>query len=151
MQKIYPLLLEADALILGSPTYFYDVSAQVKAFIDRCYCFEIFSTDDRSVWMGLNEALGGKYAVVIAVCEQHSEADMGYAPEVMSRSLNALGYRVIGSVKARGAFDKGEVARDERALGEATEAGRRLMRTLELRKEAEGRLRTLFGKTSPSQ
>src|SRR6056297_862715 len=52
MQKIYPHILEADAMILGSPTYFYNITAKMKAFIDRCYCFEIFDKKDRSVWMG---------------------------------------------------------------------------------------------------
>ncbi len=77
MQKIYPLLIESDAIIFGSPTYFYNVTADVKAFIDRCYCFEVMSKEDRSLWMGINEVLGGRYAAVIAVCEQHSSEDMG--------------------------------------------------------------------------
>lgn len=29
-------MTEADAIILGSPTYFTDVTAEMKAFIDRC-------------------------------------------------------------------------------------------------------------------
>ncbi|MHA1270919.1 MAG: flavodoxin family protein [Candidatus Helarchaeota archaeon] len=35
MQKIYPKLIEADAIILGSPVYIYNVSARMKTFIDR--------------------------------------------------------------------------------------------------------------------
>ncbi|MGE4273907.1 MAG: flavodoxin family protein [Desulfitobacterium sp.] len=135
MQKIYPRLLEADAIILGSPTYFYNVSTDVKAFIDRCYCFEMFSEDDRSVWMGINEVLGGKYAVVIAVCEQHSEEDMGYTAEAMVKPLEALGYRVIDIVKALGLFKKGEAIKDEKILDQTVKAGKRLAKTLKLRKE----------------
>lgn len=98
MQKIYPLLLEAEGIILGSPTYFYNVTSDMKAFIDRCYCLEAFAEDDRSVWLAINEALGGKYAAVVAIGEQHSEADLGYTAEVMEKSLQALGYRVVESV-----------------------------------------------------
>jgi multimeric flavodoxin WrbA len=36
MQKIYPKLLEADAIILASPIFFYGVTAWAKALIDRC-------------------------------------------------------------------------------------------------------------------
>ena len=36
MDAIYPKLLEADLLILASPMFFYGVSAQAKALIDRC-------------------------------------------------------------------------------------------------------------------
>lgn len=35
MEKIYPKLLEADAIILASPIYFYGVTAWAKALIDR--------------------------------------------------------------------------------------------------------------------
>lgn len=36
MQSLYPKLVEADALALASPIFFYAVSAHAKAFIDRC-------------------------------------------------------------------------------------------------------------------
>lgn len=137
MQKIYPRLLEADAIILGSPTYFYNVSAYVKAFIDRCYCLEAFAEDDRSVWMGINEVLGIKYAAVIAVCEQDSEADMGHTVEAMIKPLEALGYRVIDTVKGLGLYKQGEALKDEKVLKQAREAGKKLAKTLKLRKEVE--------------
>jgi multimeric flavodoxin WrbA len=35
MQKVYPLLDEADVIFLASPIFFYSVTAQVKALIDR--------------------------------------------------------------------------------------------------------------------
>ena len=39
MQNIYPRLVETDTLVLASPIFFYSVSAQTKAFIDRCQAF----------------------------------------------------------------------------------------------------------------
>ncbi len=36
MDELYPKLLCADALVVASPIYFYSVSAQLKALIDRC-------------------------------------------------------------------------------------------------------------------
>ena len=35
MQEIYQKLLEADGIIFGTPVYFYNITAQGKAFIDR--------------------------------------------------------------------------------------------------------------------
>lgn len=35
INEILPKVYEADALLLGSPTYFGDMSAEMKAFIDR--------------------------------------------------------------------------------------------------------------------
>jgi multimeric flavodoxin WrbA len=36
MQQVYPLLQEANVIILASPMFFYSVPAQAKALIDRC-------------------------------------------------------------------------------------------------------------------
>ncbi len=35
MQKVYPLMHASDIIVLGTPVYFYGVSAQLKALIDR--------------------------------------------------------------------------------------------------------------------
>jgi len=137
MQKIYPKILKADALILGSPTYFYNITAETKAFIDRCFCLDFFDEDDRSVWISINDTGRQKYAAVVSVAEQHSEKDMGVAPEVMKGSLEALGYRVVDVVKALGLFSAGEAAHDKYALENAYNAGEKLLKTLRLRKKTE--------------
>lgn len=36
MDEIYPKLIEADGIIIGSPVYYGTVTAQTKAFMDRC-------------------------------------------------------------------------------------------------------------------
>ncbi len=140
MQQIYPMILGSDAVILGSPAYFYNVSSDTKAFIDRCYCFEAFAEDDRSVWMGVNEALGGKYAAVVAVCEQLKEEDMGYTAELMAKPLEALGYRVVSTVKALNLFTAGEALKNEKAMKEVKQAGEKLLRTLQLRDKLKKQL-----------
>jgi len=40
MQKIYPLLEKADAIVLASPIYYFTISAQAKLVIDRFYALE---------------------------------------------------------------------------------------------------------------
>ena len=35
MQEIYPKIMEADGIIIGTPVYMHTVSAQTKAFMDR--------------------------------------------------------------------------------------------------------------------
>jgi len=39
MSKIYDALREAERIILASPIFFYSLSAQIKAMIDRCQSF----------------------------------------------------------------------------------------------------------------
>jgi len=140
MQKLYPDILEADAIILGSPAYFYNVSADMKAFIDRCYCFEVFDKEDRSVWLALNEALGGKFATVIAVSEQEKEEDMGFTAEAMIRPLEALGYRVVSTVKALHLFKAGEALNNKKIMEDANKAGEKLLKCLQLKEKVKAQL-----------
>lgn len=133
MQKLYPLIENSQAIVLGSPTYFYSVTGKVKNFLNRLYCYEIFDESDRSVWLGLNEVFGIKYAVTVAVCEQENDEDMGYTSLTMSKTLEALGYRVIKNIKALKVFEKGSILKYDKQLDNAYLAGIRLAKTLKLR------------------
>lgn len=144
MHKIYKLIRESDILILSSPTYFYNITGDMKTFLDRLYCYEFFDKDDRSVWMGLGEILGGKYAAVIAVCEQHTEKEMGFTADAMRKPLEALGYRVIDTVKSIGLFKPGEASENKTELLKAKKAGEKLLKTFLLRKKLEKKIRTTF-------
>lgn len=37
MQKLYPIIKEADILVFATPVYWWSMSSQLKAFIDRFY------------------------------------------------------------------------------------------------------------------
>ena len=37
MQELYPLFRQADVVVYATPIYWWSVSAQLKAFMDRCY------------------------------------------------------------------------------------------------------------------
>jgi multimeric flavodoxin WrbA len=38
MQELYPLMAEAEALILAAPIYYFTLNAQIQAPIQRMYC-----------------------------------------------------------------------------------------------------------------
>ena len=40
MEKIYPILLKANGIVIGSPSYWFSVSGQLKNFIDRLTSLE---------------------------------------------------------------------------------------------------------------
>lgn len=142
MQEIYPLIENTDALVIGSPTYFYDVTGIMKNFLDRLYCYELFDRNDRSVWMGINEVIGQKFAVTVAVCEQKNETDMGCTTLTMNRAISAIGYRVVEEVRAYHSFTRGEVLKNEKCLENATEAGIKLARYLLLHRSLKKRFAT---------
>jgi multimeric flavodoxin WrbA len=142
MQDIYKKIMEADAIVIGSPTYFYNITAETKAFLDRLYCYEIFDSDDRSVWIPLNEVLGLKYAVTVSVCEQEKEEDMGFTPLALSKPLEALGYRVIENLKVLKVFEAGKVNEIPENIKKAENAGKKLGRYMLLRKNIAGSVKT---------
>lgn len=140
MPRIMDALASCDGVILGSPTYFYNITARMKAFIERLYAEELFDDMDRSIWLSVNEARGGKLAAVIAVCEQNDPADMGMTTDAMKMPLEALGYRVVDTVKVLHLYERGAATQSQTAQQQAQRAGERLAKTLQLRAKVRQRL-----------
>jgi hypothetical protein len=105
--------------------------------IDRLYCYEVFDEDDRSVWMGIHEATGIKYATVVAVCEQEDPDDLGYTAVTMTKSLQALGYRVVDELKIYNVYKKNDLLLDTNQLIQLEEAGKKLVKTILLKEKIQ--------------
>jgi multimeric flavodoxin WrbA len=127
MQLLYPKILAARGIILGSPTHNYNVTAWVKAFIDRLYCFYDF-TNDRPRAYTSRLADQGRKAIVFSVCEQPDISEMGFTLEAMRMPLEALGYEVVEKFPVTGYFDRGVVRKDEGLLSKAFRKGRNFAR-----------------------
>ena len=97
MQLLYPRILGSRGLVLVSPTHNYNVTAWMKAFIDRLYCFYVFD-DNRPRGWSSRLAGHGRKAVLGAICEQESKKDMGFTLEAMRLPLEALGYEIVGEL-----------------------------------------------------
>ncbi|MDA3957038.1 flavodoxin family protein [Oceanispirochaeta sp.] len=130
MQHAYSLLREADAVIIGSPTYFYNVTSDMKKFIDRCYCFSSYNPKDRSVWTAEFDSGPRKFAGFISICEQNSVDDMGYTPQILQKSFESLGFRTVFNQKVLHCFKAGEVKSRTEAMESAQSNGRKLRDTL---------------------
>lgn len=61
MNEILEDLDQADMLVLASPIYWFDVSAQTKCFIDRMYAFAKKGFHIKSIAMLLNSGADGVY------------------------------------------------------------------------------------------
>jgi multimeric flavodoxin WrbA len=137
MQRLYPIVREADALIVGSPTYFYDVTSDMKAFIDRCYALVMFDAGDRSCWVGAGNMRSPQPLLgVVTVCEQHDVSNIRFTADVIELGLESVGYRPIGTIKVPGLFGQGEASRNEGSLNEARRLGARIATTLVLQQQA---------------
>ncbi len=112
--QLYPEIISSKGLVLVCPTHNYNITAWMKAFIDRLYCFYNFENPRPGKWSS-SLANQNRKAVIIAICEQENEADMGYTVEAMSKPLQALGYEIWDVIKVLNSFDRGKV-KENKAL-----------------------------------
>ncbi len=129
MSFLYPKIVQAQGLVLVSPVHNYNVTAWIKAFIDRLYCFYDFTSERPRAW---ESRLAGqnRKAVIAAVCEQASKNDMGVTLDAMRLPLMALGYEIIGELTVLSVFDKGNVHKDPMILNKAASLGSDLAEAL---------------------
>ena len=125
MQLIYPKIKKARGLVLVSPTHHYNVTALMKAFIDRLYCFYDFSNDRPRRWSS-RLANQNRKAVIASIGEQASEEEAGFTLEAMRLPIEALGYEVIGELPILGIFDKGGINKQRQVLEKAEYLGSQL-------------------------
>lgn len=131
MQLIYPKIREADGLVLVSPIHNYNVTALMKSFIDRLYCFYNFS-DERPGYWSSQLADQGRKAIIIAIGEQASreEGGMDLTLKAMRLPIAALGYEVTAEMPVLGIFHKGKVKNYPEELEKAEHLGRLLAKSI---------------------
>ncbi len=129
MRLLYPAIHRCRGLVLVSPTHTYNVTAWMKAFIDRLYCFYQFGTDRPRSW---KSRLAGqeRRAVTATICEQESEENMGVTTRAMRLPLESHDYRIVREMKVFRLFDRGIIKDHPDLLAEAQDAGRALAAAL---------------------
>ncbi len=129
MHLLYPEIESSGGLVLASPTYNYNITPMMKAFIDRLYPYFDF-TEPRPGPYTCRLAGAGRKAVSLGVCEQLEEKELGVCLRALSDPLPPLGYEVLTEVAVTGHFLRGSVKKDELALEKAEEAAELLVRGL---------------------
>lgn len=129
MTLLYPRIEEARGLVLVSPVHNYNVSAWMKAFIDRMYCYYDFEDTRPRAWSSRLAGQGRK-AVIAAIAEQVDARDMGFTLDAMRLPLTAMGYEIVEEIPVLGLFDRGIVTGEEAVIRQAVEAGQKLARAL---------------------
>ncbi len=126
---LYPKIINSKALVIVSPTYNYNVTALMKAFLDRLYCYYVFDNSRPRNWSSVLVNQNRK-VVLAAICEQTHKQDMGFTIDAMSKPLTALGYEIIDELPVYGIFDKGAVANNENIMNKAYDMGKKLALSL---------------------
>lgn len=123
MDGIYPKLLEADIVIVASPMFFYSLSAQVKALIDRC----------QALWARkyvLKQAPPGpgRKGAFIGVGATKGEHLFDGSALILKYFFQAIGVKYADELLVRGVDKRGEIREHPAALADAEELGKRLAR-----------------------
>jgi len=125
MIEIHKKILESDAVIHSVPLYFWAMTSQMKAYLDRWCAF--FDAEWR--WhKHYAPKMKGKKIGLITVC---GDADPSTAQPIVhsfQMTCQFTKLNLIGVVMASAAA-KGEVAKDEKAKKEAYELGRKAAST----------------------
>jgi len=111
-EKIINSVLDCDVLVIGSPTYYYDVCGHLKNFIDRTYSLY----HDRR--------LAGRKGVAVAV-QAHKGASRTI--QTLEGFLNTHEFSSLGSVKGNG-YHEGEVLANKEAVEKARKIGDKIVR-----------------------
>jgi len=132
MQLIYPKIRESGGMVVISPIYSYNMTALMKAFIDRLYSFYDFSDERPGNWSS-QLANQGRKAMIAVVGEQNTreEGGMDLTLETIRRNMEALGYEVTDELPVLGIFHKGRVREYPQVLEQAEALGRRLASLLQ--------------------
>lgn len=122
MAEIHRKILEADAVIHSVPVYFWSMTAQMKAYLDRWCAFY----DGQWRWHpAYLPRMKDKPIGLITVCGDQDVSTAG--PVVLSfKTLCSFsGLKWMEAVQVS-ASDRGEIARNEKARSEAYSLGRRI-------------------------
>ena len=110
-------VMDADVLIIGSPTYYFDVCGQVKNFIDRTYSLY----HDRK--------LAGRKGVAVAV---HANKGASRTIQTLEGFLSTHEFSSLGSVKGEG-YNEGDVKKDTEAIAKAHKTADKIVRLVKTR------------------
>jgi multimeric flavodoxin WrbA len=112
--EVIQSVLDSEVLIIGSPTYYFDVCGHVKNFIDRTYSLY----HDRK--------LSGRKGIAVAV---QASKGANRTIQTLEGFLSTHEFASLGSVKGTG-YKEGSVLNDAEAVEKAQKIGDKIVRLL---------------------
>ena len=122
MQQMYKKIDRADRIIIASPIYFYSVTAQTKAFIDRCQALWSRKYILKQHLQSENRKIG----YLLSVSATKGERVFESAILTVRYGLDAMDYEYGGEFVVRGADMKGSITEFKDELDRAFQFGRKV-------------------------
>jgi multimeric flavodoxin WrbA len=123
MDALYPKLLDADGIVVASPMFFYGITAQLKALIDRCQALWARKHVLKQSWPG-----AGRKGAFIGVGATKGETLFDGSKATVKYFFKTIGVEYAGELLIRGVDQKGDIQKHPSALKDAFELGQRLAR-----------------------
>ena len=124
MQLLYKKLLEADHVILASPIFFYGITSQAKAIIDRCQALWVRK---HALGMG-KEDKRERRGVFISVGATRGTKLFDGAVLTVKYFFDAIGVKYSGDLLVREIDNKAQVKEHPTVLEDAFRLGQELVR-----------------------
>ena len=118
MQRLYPKLRDADAIVLASPIYWFTLSAQTKLLMDRWYALE----------GPRGNALAGKRIGVVLTYGDSDPFNSGAvnALRTFQDAFRYIGAEIVGAVYGS-ASKAGKIAENEALMDRAYRLGEQIV------------------------
>jgi len=118
MQPLYDEIQAADAIVIGSPIYMWEITAQTKLFVDRLMSF---------IKPDFSTRLNGNKKLVFAFTQGNPDP-ASFKPyfEYMEKLFGFLHFDVQGSIVAAGTHEKDDILQQAEVLEKAKEIGKKL-------------------------
>jgi len=124
MQLLYKKLLEADHIIFASPIFFYSITSQAKAVVDRCQALWArkhvldMGKEDKRVRRGVFISVGATQGAKL----------FDGAVLTVKYFFDAIGVKYYGDLLIRGVDNKAQIQEHPTALEDAFRLGQELIR-----------------------
>ena len=115
MAALYPKIAESDAIVFGTPVYWYGPTAIMKSFIDR---FVYFNCPAH------RQEIRNKAAVIAVPFEERTHATADLVVGFFEKSLEYLEMRLAHKILAPGVTKRGEVTSRKRIMAACYKVGR---------------------------
>lgn len=123
MQRVYDKLLEADHIAFASPIFFYGLTSQAKAIVDRCqalwvrrHVLDMDEGDERT-----------RRGIFISVGATRGERLFDGVVLTVKYFFDAIGVRYAGDLLVRGVDGEAHIREHATALEDALRLGRQLV------------------------
>lgn len=99
---IAPAILEADAIVLTMPVYWYSIPAQIKGVIDRIFSLVVGGKD-----------IAGKECALITCCEEEDMSVMDGVRIPIERMCALNKWKMVGEVLIPGVLNVGDIEKTD--------------------------------------